>query len=571
MTLPMYLGPLANHLWQSSLLVAAVWALSLLLRKERASLRYWLWAAASVKFLIPLAWLVKLGTALSATPMTAAPAAKIAFAASQVAQPFALLAPAPLLANVPEAHSVLPGILFGVWMCGFAAMAWCWLISWRRMRAEVRAATACKIGLALDGIRILQSESLMEPCVFGILRPVILLPPGIQELLTREQLSAIVMHEVCHARRRDNLIAALHMLPECLFWFFPPVHAVGRQLMQERENACDEAVLRTFGNRETYAQSILAVCRLGIAAAPACAAGVGVAGLKRRIEAIMRHRASAHVTWRVRVALALAAFAAVAGPVVTGALFVRPVDAQSHGGATAPQPFAVASIKPNHTGARNSGFRRFVGGNLDAVNITLKGLIAFAYDIPQERVLQGPSWMDGERYDILAKPEPGGDARADAAMNTIRLRTQALLAERFHLAMHKDTRQLPIFRLLVDNGGPKHLQTPKGDKADLFTNGHHVTCQAASMEFFAKNFLAGQVGGPVIDQTGIKGAFDFTLDWAADDLSGRPSTDAGAAAPDSAGPSFFSALREQLGLKLEAGKGPVEVLIVDHAEKATEN
>jgi uncharacterized protein (TIGR03435 family) len=200
-------------------------------------------------------------------------------------------------------------------------------------------------------------------------------------------------------------------------------------------------------------------------------------------------------------------------------------------------------------------------------------LIAFAYDIPQERILQGPAWLDSEKYDILAKPDESSDRPVDRSMGVLRLRTQALLADRFQLTLHKETRHLPIYRLLVDKGGPKHLQPPKGDKPDLFTNGRHVTCQAASMEFFAKNFLTGQVGGPVVDQTGIQGNFDFSMDWTPDDNSPKRPGDAGdeRSAPDPIGPSLLSAIREQLGLKLEASKGPVEVLIIDRAEKASEN
>jgi uncharacterized protein (TIGR03435 family) len=158
-------------------------------------------------------------------------------------------------------------------------------------------------------------------------------------------------------------------------------------------------------------------------------------------------------------------------------------------------------------------------------------------------------------------------------MRAIRLRTQALLADRFKLTLHKDTKQLPVFRLLVEKDGPKNLQPPKGNSPDLFTNGHHVMCQATSMAFFAKNFLAGQLGGPVIDETGIQGDFDFSMDWTPDDNSPRRPADTSdpPTAVDPGGPSLFSALREQLGLKLAAGKGPVEVLIIDHAEKGSGN
>ena len=287
----------------------------------------------------------------------------------------------------------------------------------------------------------------------------------------------------------------------------------------------------------------------------------------------MKKRAVPGLRLARKLSLASAAVATLGGLFLTGVLSVRSSRAESQSGSGSAQSFEVVSIKPNRSGARNSGFKRFTGGQLDATNITVKMLIAFAYDIPQERILQGPAWLDSERYDILAKADQATDQPADRSMGAIKLRTQTLLADRFKLTLQKETRQLPIFRLLVDKGGPKHLLPSKGASPDLFTNGRHVTCQAASMAFFAKNFLMGQLGGPVFDETGIQGNFDFSMDWSSGDSQpGRPVDAADArSAPDPMQPSLFTALKEQLGLKLEAGKGPVEVLVIAHAEKPSEN
>lgn len=410
----------------------------------------------------------------------------------------------------------------------------------------------------------------IEPCVFGIIQPVILIPRGIHEYLTRDQWEAIFLHELSHVRRRDNLTAAIHMVGETLFWFFPVIYWIGQRLMSERETACDEEVLRLFPEPETYAQGILAVCRFAVQGAPLSTAGVTGPNLKRRMEAIVGCRTILRLGLCRKLFLAATLGAVIGGPFWTGFLFVRASRAQSQGDVP---PFAVASIKPNRSGERNSGFRRFTGGQLDALNISVRMLISFAYDLPSDRILGGPAWLDSERYDILAKPDQDDGQSADPSMRAIRLRTEALLRDRFKLVLHKDTRQLPIFRLVVDKNGPRNLQPPKRNSPDIITNGHHVDCFAASMAFFAKIFLAGQVGGPVIDETGIQGNFDFSMDWTPDNNPPRSPADAGdpPGAPDPNGPSFFSALREQLGLKLEAGKGPVEVLIVDHAEKASEN
>jgi bla regulator protein blaR1 len=574
MMIPEYLMPLANHLWQSTVFAVAVAVLCFVLRKHRASLRYWLWLAASVKFLIPLSLLIDLASRLGSGAVPVIAPTPISSMVREISQPFALPVPAPFLASVPSVPSHTPTLLFAIWLCGFAASASCWLRAWLRMRSAVRVGVPIETVPGLDSkpMRVVESSLLVEPCVFGIFQPVLLVPEGIGAHLTREQWEAIFLHELCHVRRRDNLTAALHIAAETVFWFYLPIYWMGQRLMSERETACDEEVLRVILKPAAYAQGILAVCRFGVQTAPVCAAGVAGHDLKRRIEAIMERPGVLRLSLGRKLFVAAVLGAVIGGPFWTGMQVVRASQAQSPSAAAIPG-FGVASIKVNRTGERNSGFRRFTGGELNTLNITLKMLIAFAYAIPEDRVLQGPGWLDSEKYDILAKPDRGAGQAVDLSMGAIRVRTQALLADRFKLVLHKDTRQLPIFKLLVDKNGPRHLEPPKGTTPDLINNGHHVMCVATSMEYFAKVFLTGQMGGPVIDQTGIQGNFDFSMDWTPDESAPRRQPDAGEppTAPDPAGPSLLSALREQLGLKLEAGKGPVEVLIIDRAEKPSEN
>ncbi|MBS1855087.1 MAG: TIGR03435 family protein [Acidobacteria bacterium] len=567
--------PLANHLWQSTVFAATTGLLCFALRKHQASIRYWLWLAASVKFLVPLSLLIDLGSRIKALSVPSVAPTPLSSMVRDFSQPFTLPVPAPLLERVPNAPSPIPAVLFAIWICGSAASAFWWLCSWLRMRAAVRTASPLETDLppGIEPVRVMKSSVLVEPCVFGIFDPVLLVPDGITEHLTHEQLETIFLHEICHVRRRDNLAAAVHMTMETLFWFYPLAYWIGRRLLNERESACDEEVLRIIPKPEAYARGILAVCRLGVRVAPVCAAGVAGSGLRKRIDSIMGRRVDIRLGLGRKLLVAAALAVAMVGPFLAGVLFVRAGSAQTQGAVAGVSPFGVASVRRNRSGERNSGFRRFVGGVLNARNITLKMLITFAYDLPEDRVLQGPAWLDSERYDVLAKPDQGGGQAVDQSMGAMRLRTQALLADRFKVILHKETRRLPIFRLLVDKDGPSHLQPAKGTAPDLFTNGHHVTCQAASMAFFARNFLTGQLGGPVLDETGIVGNFDFSLDWGPDDISPRRPPDGGElpAAPDPTGPSLFTALRQQLGLKVEAGKGPVEVLVIDHAEKASKN
>ncbi len=140
---------------------------------------------------------------------------------------------------------------------------------------------------------MLSSQSLLEPGVFGIVRPVLLLPAGITNRLTASQLEAIVAHEMCHVRRRDNLTAAFHMLVEAALWFHPMVWWIGMKLVEERERACDEAVLQSSLDAETYAEGILNVCKAYVESPLPCISGVTGASLKERIVRIMTEQTGA--------------------------------------------------------------------------------------------------------------------------------------------------------------------------------------------------------------------------------------------------------------------------------------
>src|SRR5258708_1940218 len=200
-----------NHLWQSSLFAAVAGLLTLLLRRNRARTRYWVWLAASVKFLIPFSLLVEAGSHLGWRVASVAHSNQ-SFAIEQIfAAPVAAIA-APVA--VPRAPGTLPTLLFVAWLAGFSIVVFSWWREWRRIRAALR--TAKPFGLNAP-IRAMSSPALMEPGVFGVLRPVLLLPEGIAERLMPEQLKSIVAHELCHVRYHDNLVAAVSILAEAGF------------------------------------------------------------------------------------------------------------------------------------------------------------------------------------------------------------------------------------------------------------------------------------------------------------------------------------------------------------------
>src|SRR5262249_51943656 len=157
----------------------------------------------------------------------------------------------------------IPTILIAVWLCGFLVSMWYWVRSWLRVRCTLKRASPLNVELPVKNMRIpvLSSSGLFEPAVLGIIRPVLVLPQGLTDKITREQFKAILIHELCHVRRRDNLGIAIYMMAETLFWFYPLVRWIGKNLMDERERACDEEVLRIGQEPDTYIQGILTICK----------------------------------------------------------------------------------------------------------------------------------------------------------------------------------------------------------------------------------------------------------------------------------------------------------------------
>jgi uncharacterized protein (TIGR03435 family) len=269
------------------------------------------------------------------------------------------------------------------------------------------------------------------------------------------------------------------------------------------------------------------------------------------------------VRW-IRLALGTAAAAVLLRP--------TPIPAQTHDAAPRPA-FEVVSVKRTEGQPVNSGFRRAAGGVLNATNVSVRFLIEYAYDVRDDQISGGPAWLDSERYEVLAKPggdtDAAGQAPSGDSANLKKLRTQSLLADRFHVTLHRETKELPVFALTVAKNGPKGLRESTAGRPDFVSNGHHLNCQRVSMTMFAKDFLARETGRSVTDKTGIAGDFDFTLDWTSDDAPPGASADGGAAIVQF--PPLLRAIQEQLGLKLEQQKGPVEILVIDHAEKPAEN
>jgi beta-lactamase regulating signal transducer with metallopeptidase domain len=339
------IADLSNHLWQSTVFAVAAALLAAAMRRNGAPVRFWLWLAASCKFVIPFSLLTSLGHqlglafGLSAIVTPAIPTISVAM--RQVAQPF----PDRLLSTTAVGADWLSVLLVVVWIGGFAAIVSTRLRQWRRIRAAVRASSPLvlpDVGVE-PSVQIRASRSLLEPGVVGLWRPVLLVPAGIEQHLAPQQLKAVLAHELCHVRRRDNGTAAIHMIVEAVFWFHPLVWWIGARLVEERERACDEHVLQLCGEPRAYAEGILNVCKLYVESPLACVSGVTGSNVRQRIEDIMSNRIGFRLNFARKAVLVAGATIAFGAPVVAG-MMTAPVQAQvpaARGRSNTPQPAAT--------------------------------------------------------------------------------------------------------------------------------------------------------------------------------------------------------------------------------------
>jgi bla regulator protein BlaR1 len=243
----------------------------------------------------------------------------------------------------------------------------------------------------------------------------------------------------------------------------------------------------------------------------------------------------------------------------------------------APRPsFEVASVKPADTNDQLF-FIGFQPGGRFTANANLKMVIGAAYDVRNHQISGGPSWIESAKFEIEAKAENGADfAPGPNGAGQERLMLQSLLEERFKLALHRETKEEPVYELTVGKGGPKLKEVAdpgKGGPQGMGMGRGKLTGTAAPIAILV-NVLSQQLGRSVIDKTGLGGRYDFTLTYTPDASQaaafGPPGPNA-PPPPDPNGPSIFTAIQEQLGLRLESAKGPVDVLVIDHAEKPDAN
>jgi len=593
------MGELTNHLWQSTLFAIVAGLLTAAFRKNRAQVRFWLWFSASFKFLVPFSLLITLGSHLQwapAAPKIAAPA--VSFTMMQISQPFPDSLPLGPSTQGTRDWALLA--ILSVWACVFASITLMRFRGWLRIRAAVRASTPIDIPAT---VAVRSSPDLLEPGVVGWLRPILLLPAGIAGRLTPPQLQAVLAHELCHVRRRDNLFASIHMIVEAMFWFHPLVWWIGAKLVEERERACDEEVLSLGSEPRVYAEGIVNVCKLYVESPLVCVSGVSGSNLKKRIEAIMTNRLELKLNFARKVVLTVAGIAALVLPIAVGVINAPLARAQS--AAAAVPKFVSSSIKrcsdvpglmrgAGHSlsaGRLNTGCIALVDGNTGLIQ---RAYVRFADGHPHSwpeivPITGGPAWIRSELFDIEARAE--GNPNEEMMQGPM---LQTLLEDRFQLEVRRETREVPVYTLTVEQGGsrlkpfeegsciPMPLKVPlptlapgqRYCKVRVGIQPPVVDAQGSTLTEFSQ-LLTLVLDRPVIDKTGITGKFNIHLEFAPDATTPRflPGGELGipaSAVTDPAGASISTAI-QQLGLRLEPTKGPREFLVIDHVERPTEN
>jgi beta-lactamase regulating signal transducer with metallopeptidase domain len=314
---------LANHLWQATLFAAFAAIASALLGRGPARARSAVWLVASAKFALPLALFAYLGGLAGIGAVTRPASPEQNGGASAV---WAFVEPVgPAAGSVTEGaegvavpYGALYGALTAVWLAGAVASSGYWLVRRRRLSRAIRAGrplglgreaaalgrARSRLGVAQE-VGIIVSPEIHEPGVWRVRRPVLVLPEGVADQLSDDELEAVMMHEVAHVARRDNLVGNLQMALCCVFWFHPVVWAIDRKLLAERERACDEAVIGAGGGARVYAAGLLKVFRFAMGWKPAgvsCATG---SHLGRRIEQIMNTSDRISTNWHRAVTAAV--------------------------------------------------------------------------------------------------------------------------------------------------------------------------------------------------------------------------------------------------------------------------
>ena len=623
---------LLHFIWQGTVLAGLYFVANTLTRRSQAGLRYAIGCVAML--LMPV---VFIATALwsEQSPISAPPAQHVLALSPDGPILNAIVVTAtlgdqrPLSINglAPTTRlNMFPGWMVCLWLAGVIALSIYTAVGWLRVRRLRR------YGLApVDPIWIQIIESLMVrlqvsppvrlyisaiaevPTVIGWLRPCILLPVSAVTGLGEAELRAVLAHELAHIRRCDYLVNLLQNAIETLLFYHPAVWWISRHIRQEREHCCDDLAVEVCGDVMLYANALAQLEELrGNIFEPALAVtGGDLLARIRRLTETRNERSRDRISGTLGAMLTLALVAGV----LIGSGNAPTIHAQSPTARSSQSVFdaspgklsgqasrEVAAVLPGersiapqiaaqspaqrsageavvadvHVSARtiNPAMRGGLmsGGRYELRTATMVDLIRVAYGVDAANVVGGPAWLDTDRFDVIAK------APSDATPEAQQLMLRSLLADRFKLAVHKDTKALTGYALTFvkstaqlkqskgdGDGGcsrpPESQDAKPGTLAYNTYSCHNMTMAtlAQTLRMLAPGYFGGN---PVVDLTGLNGSWDFEFRWTPRGLLSTAGSD---------GVSLFDSVAK-LGLKLDLRQIPIPVVVVDSVnEKPTEN
>jgi len=438
-----------------------------------------------------------------------------------------------------------------------------------------------------DGIEIRESEDVSGPLTLGLAHSAIVLPCDWRDWQA-DKLEAVLAHERSHIRRHDPAVQVLSTLHRALLWHSPMSWYLHRRIVQSAEEASDDAALAAVRDRASYAEMLLEFMQSGMPAVNWH--GVAMARYGKAEDRIQRildgTTASRGITrWRLAAVLALGSplvlIAAAAHiervlqpaehdtPAVETAAAALPVAAAPRApvrSKPARLTFETAEILSSQPGSRPGPVRALPAGDGYSAKVaTLKLLISLMYKVPARQITAGPSWIDSDGYDIEAR------AGGSHSLKDLHVMFQNLLADRFKLRFHREIKEGPLFALTVDTAGLKMKVNASPQEFTFpisYGRAGLVIGTRVSMEYLSWWLGQGlqKDERPVIDRTGLTKNYDFTLLFAPQLPPNFPVETLPPGVLNR--PSIYEALREQLGLQLQAEEGPVEYLVIDHVERA---
>jgi TonB family protein len=350
-----------NHLWQSTVFAALAFAGVLLLRSGTARARYAVWLVASAKFVLPSLLLVSFVSRIGVDFSWLQPADRNNQPAiAQLTEPVEITY---IEAEGDPSYSSRSRQFYAAvsicWLVGFFVLLGGWIKRRRAFAAAVRAGTRAYQGREAESlrrvaswlmlgrqVRLVVSPLITEPGVWGAFRPTVVVPETMAQGLSEAELDAVMMHELVHVSRCDNLVSSLQMFLCCVFWFHPLVWLIDKELLVERESACDEKVVELGGAHGIYASSLLKVLKFCLGVRVAGVSAATGSNLKRRIDKIMANEVRTSIAWPHRVLIVVVAITAVAFSIAAG-LFSRDyVSAQARGARRAGVPGGIAGGVP---------------------------------------------------------------------------------------------------------------------------------------------------------------------------------------------------------------------------------